>query len=100
MMESINVRVDDYVLPIDSSRPEDPNVVSIHEEGNTLNIPKDTPPSSDKESTLKIEDTQQHQNDQEATEHMLGTFYVAKINSQVYRPKSNIVDLKSSDIEP
>ena len=48
MIESINVRVDDYLPPIDSSKPEDPLVGLLHEEGNALNIPKDAPPSSDR----------------------------------------------------
>ena len=47
MMESINVRVDDYLPLIDSTKPEDPPVGSHHEEGNILNIPKDAPSSSD-----------------------------------------------------
>ena len=47
MMEFINVRVDDYLPPIDSSKPEDPPIGSLHEGVNILNIPKDAPPSSD-----------------------------------------------------
>ena len=40
MMESINVRVDDYVPSINSSKPEDPPIGSLHEEGNILTFPK------------------------------------------------------------
>ena len=47
MIESINVRVNDYLPPIDSSKLEDPLVGSLHEEVNILNIPKDASPSSD-----------------------------------------------------
>ena len=47
MMEFINVRVDDYLPPIYSSKLDDPPIGSLHEEGNILNIPKDALPSSD-----------------------------------------------------
>ena len=49
VVESINVRVDDYLPLRDIFRPEDPLVVSVHEEEKTLNSPKDAPPTSDKE---------------------------------------------------
>ena len=52
MMESINVQVDDYLHPGDTSRLEDPLVVSVHEKEKTLNNPKDVPPSSDEENEL------------------------------------------------
>ena len=48
VMESINVRVFDYLTSIDSSKAEDHSVGSLHEEGNILHIPKDVPPTSDK----------------------------------------------------
>ena len=41
VMESINVRVDDYLPPIGYSRPEGPLLGSFHKEWNTLNILKD-----------------------------------------------------------
>ena len=50
MMESINVRDDDYLPQIDSSIQEDPSMGSIHEEGITINIPKEAPPLGDKQS--------------------------------------------------
>ena len=39
-MESINVQVDDYLPPSETSRLEDPYVVSILEEEKTPNSPK------------------------------------------------------------
>ena len=50
MMESINVQVDDYLPPSDTSRLEDPPVVLVHEKEKTLNNLKDAPPSSDEEN--------------------------------------------------
>ena len=47
VIESINVRVDDYLLPIDSSKEEHPHIGSLYEKGNILNIPKDAPSSID-----------------------------------------------------
>ena len=49
-MEPINVRVNDYLPPRDTSRLEDPPTISFHEEEKTLNSPKNAPPSSDKEN--------------------------------------------------
>ena len=45
VMESINVRVDDFLPPSEASRPKDPPIVSVLEKEKTLNSPKDTPPS-------------------------------------------------------
>ena len=84
-MESINVRVDDYLTSTNSSRKKDPHVGFLHEDGNILIIPKDAPPSSDRErGTISTDvrivlegehlvfeevrttkDTQQHQDDQD-----------------------------------
>ena len=50
VMESINVRFDDYLPPIKSFKLEDPPMGFLHEEGNILNIPKYALPSSDGES--------------------------------------------------
>ena len=47
VMESINVSVDDYLPPIDSSKLEDPLIGSLQEEGNILNILEDASPSCD-----------------------------------------------------
>ena len=72
VMESINVQVDDYIPPIDSPKPKEPPMGSLHEEGNILNIPKNAPPSSDRgrgtEDVQNTNDTQQHQNDQDIVE--------------------------------
>ena len=111
MMESINVRVDDYPPRIDPFRIEDPSMGSIHEERNAFNIPKDALPLSDKESDListyvriipklehlvteevrTIEDTQQHQDDQNTNEQ---TNILAREPSRKVRknhPTSNII---------
>ena len=45
--ESINVRVDDYLPLTGYSRPKEPPIGLFHEEGNTLNIPKDVPALND-----------------------------------------------------
>ena len=50
MIKSINVRVNDYLPPRDTSRLEDPSAVSVHEEEKTLNSPKNAHPSSDEEN--------------------------------------------------
>ena len=52
LMKSINVRVDDYLPPLDSFRIEDPFVGLVHEVGNTLNIPKDALFSSDEDDPV------------------------------------------------
>ena len=50
VMESINVRVNDYLSPSDTSRLEDPPMVSVSEEEKTLNGTKNAPPSNDEEN--------------------------------------------------
>ena len=50
VMESVNMRVDDYPPLSETSRLEDPHVMSVLEEEKTLNSPKDAPPSNDEEN--------------------------------------------------
>ena len=50
VMKSINVEVDDYLPPSDTSRLKDPPMVSVHEEKKTLNSPKDASLSCDEEN--------------------------------------------------
>ena len=50
VMESINVRVDYYLPPSETSRPKVPFLVFVLEKEKTLNSPKDVSPSSDEEN--------------------------------------------------
>ena len=50
VMESTNVQVDDYLPLRETSRPEDPPLVSVLEKEKTLNNPKYAPPSIDEEN--------------------------------------------------
>ena len=50
VIESINVKVDDYLPPSETSRLEDPPVVLVLEKEKTLNNIKEAPPSSDEEN--------------------------------------------------
>ena len=49
-MESITVRVDDYLPLSVTFRLEDSLEVSVHEEEKTINSPKDAPLSNDEEN--------------------------------------------------